>query len=250
MRKRWACVLMRCSSSVTSAAQVAAQVQTEVPPVVPGAKPVDGRAHQDPWRVTPGKSGRERRRPRRRSCSCRRAIGRRHARRYPVVYALHGYSIGAEQWSTGNSRAPDHRGRVRAGRKGNDRRPAGFEDACTTARCTRAPPTTGDFESYIARDVVALHGCSLPHDPRAAQPRPGGPLDGRVRGHPHRHEARRCVRQPLHHESVLPVAAPGCAREPRSRQARWRGSSHRRRRRSCRSPFARSSRWPPRGRPT
>ena len=33
------------------------------------------------------------------SCSCRRVIRRRADRRYPVVYALHGYSVGAQQWS-------------------------------------------------------------------------------------------------------------------------------------------------------
>ncbi len=48
--------------------------------------------------------------------------------RYPVVYALHGYSIGAEQWTQGDPRAADHRGSIRQGGARDDRRAAGFED--------------------------------------------------------------------------------------------------------------------------
>ena len=39
------------------------------------------------------------------------------SRRYPVVYALHGYSIGAEQWTRRDPRAADDRGRLRPGRR-------------------------------------------------------------------------------------------------------------------------------------
>src|SRR3569833_4244049 len=75
-----------------------AQVQTEVPAVVPGAKPVsvehikihgpalegnlEGDAvDRDVLVFLPPSYAREK------------------SKRFPVVYALHGYSIGAEQWS-------------------------------------------------------------------------------------------------------------------------------------------------------
>jgi len=77
---------------------LAAQVQTEVPPVAPGAKPVtvehikvhgkalEGNlegdaADRDVFVFLPPSYATEK------------------DRRYPVVYALHGYSIGAEQWT-------------------------------------------------------------------------------------------------------------------------------------------------------
>src|ERR1044071_8223067 len=75
-----------------------AQVQTEVPAVVPNAKPatvehinIHGTAleanleqdavDRDVFVFLPPSCAKEK------------------SRRYPVVYALHGYSIGAEQWS-------------------------------------------------------------------------------------------------------------------------------------------------------
>src|SRR5215211_6470076 len=78
--------------------RVAAQVQTDVPPVVPGAKAVtverikvhgtalegnlEGDAvDRDVFVFLPP------------------SYAKQKSRRYPVVYALHGYSIGAEQWT-------------------------------------------------------------------------------------------------------------------------------------------------------
>ena len=84
-------------ASLALAAPLAAQVQTEVPAVVPGARPVavervkihgaalegnlEGNAvDRDAIVFLPPSYAKEK------------------SRRYPVVYALHGYSIGAEQW--------------------------------------------------------------------------------------------------------------------------------------------------------
>ena len=84
--------------SVFLGMQLSAQVQTIVPPVIPGAKPttvehikihgtalegnLEGDAvDRDVIVFLPPSYGKE-----------------KH-RRYPVVYALHGYSIGAEQWT-------------------------------------------------------------------------------------------------------------------------------------------------------
>ena len=73
------------------------QVKTKVPDVVPGAKPaavervkIHGARSKAISRATPGP--RRHRIPAAELCDASRA-------RYPVVYALHGYSIGAEQWS-------------------------------------------------------------------------------------------------------------------------------------------------------
>ena len=45
-------------------------------------------------------------------------------RRYPVVYALHGYSIGAEQWTHEIHVPQTIEGAFAQGRAGDDRRPA------------------------------------------------------------------------------------------------------------------------------
>ena len=49
-------------------------------------------------------------------------------RRYPVVYALHGYSIGAEQWTHEIHVPQTIEGAFAQGAQGDDRRSAGLED--------------------------------------------------------------------------------------------------------------------------
>src|SRR5271170_1960654 len=108
------------------AQQAVAQVKTEVPPVVPGARPVtvehikihgaalegnlEGDAvDRDVLVFLPPSYATEKK------------------RRYPVVYALHGYSIGAEQWS-GEIHVPQTiEGAFAQGAK-DDRRPARLQD--------------------------------------------------------------------------------------------------------------------------
>ncbi len=104
-----------------------AQVQTEVPPVVPGAKPVtvehikihgtslegnlEGDAvDRDVFVFLPPSYQKD-----------------KH-RRYPVVYALHGYSIGAEQWTHEIHVPQTIEGAFAPGRKRDDRGAARFED--------------------------------------------------------------------------------------------------------------------------
>ena len=75
-----------------------AQVKTEVPPVVPGARPVTLeriRVH------SPALAGNLERNATDRDVLVFLPPGykKEKQRRYPVGYALHGYSIGAEQWS-------------------------------------------------------------------------------------------------------------------------------------------------------
>lgn len=98
--------VMTLALATVSGHRLTAQVQTEVPPAIPGAKPVaverikihgaaldnnlEGDAvDRDVIVFLPP------------------SYATQKTRRYPVVYALHGYSIGAQQWSGEISRSPD-----------------------------------------------------------------------------------------------------------------------------------------------
>jgi enterochelin esterase-like enzyme len=129
-----------------------AQVATEVPPVVPGAKPVtvqhvkvhgaslegnlEGNAvDRDVIVVLPPGYQSE------------------TSRRYPVVYALHGYSIGAEQW-TGEIHVPQTIEGAFA--RGAREMIVVLPDAKTVHNGSMysSSVTTGDFERFVASDVV------------------------------------------------------------------------------------------------
>lgn len=130
-----------------------AQVKTDLPPVVAGAKPVT----VDHIKVH-GKSlegnleGDD---------VDREAIvflppsyAREKSRRYPVVYALHGYSIGAAQWSQEIHVPQTIEG---AFAQGSQEMIVVLPDSKTVYNGSMysSSVTTGDFENYIARDVVA-----------------------------------------------------------------------------------------------
>jgi len=129
------------------------QVQTEVPPIVPGAKPVtvehikihgaslegnlEGDAvDRDAMVFLPPSYQRD-----------------KH-RRYPVVYALHGYSIGAEQWTH-----EIHVPQTIEGAFANGAREmiVVLPDSKTVygGSMYSSSVTTGDFEDFIAHDVVS-----------------------------------------------------------------------------------------------
>jgi enterochelin esterase-like enzyme len=135
------------------AVPIAAQVQTEVPPVIPGAKPVkverikihgtalegnlEGDAvDRDVLVFLPPSYAREK------------------SRRYPVVYALHGYSIGADQWSKEIHVPQTIEGAFAQGAKEVI---VVLPDSKTihNGSMYSSSVTTGDFENFIARDVVA-----------------------------------------------------------------------------------------------
>jgi enterochelin esterase-like enzyme len=132
---------------------VAAQVQTDVPPAVPGAKAVavehikiHGTAleanlegddvDRDAIVFLPPSYAQE------------------PSRRYPVVYALHGYSIGAEQW-TQEIRVPQTIEGAFA--QGVQEMIVVLPDSKTVHNGSMysSSVTTGDFERFIADDVVA-----------------------------------------------------------------------------------------------
>ena len=126
------------------------------------------------------------------------------SRRYPVVYALHGYSIGAEQWSKEIHVPQTIEG---AFAKGAQEMIVVLPDSKTVYNGSMysSSVTTGDFENYVARDVVAYMDAHYRTHPQADEPRTGRALDGRLWREPDRHEASRRLRQPVHHEPVLHV---------------------------------------------
>jgi S-formylglutathione hydrolase FrmB len=75
-------------------------------------------------------------------------------RRYPVVYALHGYSIGAEQWTREIHVPQTIEG---AFARGAHEMIVVLPDSKTVHNGSMysSSVTTGDFENYVARDVVS-----------------------------------------------------------------------------------------------
>src|SRR5450759_13173 len=138
--------------TVSLGTQLVAQVQTDVPPVVPGAKPVtiehikvhgtalegnlEGDAvDRDVFVFLPPSYQKD-----------------KH-RRYPVVYALHGYSIGAEQWSHEIHVPQTIEGAFAQGAK---EMIVVLPDSKTlhNGSMYSSSVTTGDFERFIAHEVV------------------------------------------------------------------------------------------------
>ena len=128
------------------------QVKTNVPEVVPGARPVsieritvhgaalegnlEGNAvDRDVIVFLPPSYARER------------------SRRYPVIYALHGYSIGAAQWSQEIHVPQTIEG---AFAKGAKEMIVVLPDSKTVHNGSMysSSVTTGDFETFLARDLV------------------------------------------------------------------------------------------------
>ncbi len=139
--------------ALAGAASSYAQVQTEQPPIVPGTKPVtvehikihgtslegnlEGEAvDRDVIVFLPPSYSTE-----------------KH-RRYPVVYALHGFFIGAEQW-THEIRVPQTIEGAFA--KGAQEMIVVLPDSKTIygGSMYSSSETTGDFENFIAHDVVS-----------------------------------------------------------------------------------------------
>ena len=229
-------------------ARLAAQLPTEVPPVVPGAKPVsverikihgaalegnlEGNAvDRDVIVFLPPSYGKERR------------------RRFPVVYALHGYSIGAEQWAQEIHVPQTLEGAFAQGAK---EMIVVLPDSKTlhNGSMYSSSVTTGDFEKFIARDVVAYidaHYRTIP--------------DRRSRGLVgHSMGGYGTTRIGMKHADVfgsLYVMSPCCLSpraaapaDPGNRQSRLKRLRRREIRRNCRSVPVLSSPLPRRGRPT
>jgi enterochelin esterase-like enzyme len=130
-----------------------AQVPTDVPPVVAGAKAVTVERIKIHGKALEGNSEGD--------VVDRDVLvflppsyAREKSRRYPVVYALHGYSIGAEQWSHEIHVPQTIEGAFAQGAK---EMIVVLPDSKTlhNGSMYSNSVTTGDFERFIAHDVVA-----------------------------------------------------------------------------------------------
>ncbi len=130
-----------------------AQAKTNVPDIVPGARPVRVEHIQIHGATLEGNLEGD--------AADRDVLvflppsyGQDTARRYPVVYALHGYSIGAQQWSQEIHVPQTIEG---AFAKGAREMIVVLPDSKTVHNGSMYSnsATTGDFEDFIARDVVA-----------------------------------------------------------------------------------------------
>jgi S-formylglutathione hydrolase FrmB len=150
MKNQAACLLLTLTGCLSAPAF--AQMQTEVPPVVTGARPaalerikvhgltlrgnLEGNSPDRDVLVflPPGYSKETR-------------------RRYPVVYALHGYSIGAEQWA-GEIHVPQTIEGAFA--SGSREMIVVLPDSKTVHNGSMysSSVTTGDFENFVAHDLV------------------------------------------------------------------------------------------------
>ena len=129
------------------------QVETVVPPVVPGAKPVTVEHIKIHGAALEGNLEGD---------SVDRDVivflppsyATDKTRRYPVVYALHGYSIGAEQWTKEIHVPQTIEGAFDQGSKDMI---VVLPDSKTVhdGSMYSSSVTTGDFEKFIAHDVVA-----------------------------------------------------------------------------------------------
>jgi enterochelin esterase-like enzyme len=139
--------------TIAVAPRVAGQVQTYVPPPVPGAKPVTAEHIKVHGTALEGNLEGD---------AVDRDVfvflppsyAKQKHRRYPVVYALHGYSIGAEQWMH-EIQVPQTIESAFA--QGSNEMIIVLPDSKTVHNGSMysSSVTTGDFENFIAHDLVA-----------------------------------------------------------------------------------------------
>jgi enterochelin esterase-like enzyme len=134
-------------------ASASAQVKTEVPPPVAGARP-DTVEHIKVHGVALEGNLEGNSADRDVLVYLPPSYAEKKKLRYPVVYALHGYSIGAEQWS-GEIHVPQTLEGAFA--TGSREMIVVLPDSKTVHNGSMysSSPTTGDFENFVAHDLVA-----------------------------------------------------------------------------------------------
>ena len=150
--------------AVGLASRLTAQVQTDVPAVIPGAPPVTVEHIKVHGTALEGNLEGD---------AVDRDVlvflppsyAKQKKRRYPVVYALHGYSIGAEQWSHEIHVPQTIEG---AFAQGAHEMIVVLPDSKTlhNGSMYSSSVTTGDFEQFIAHDLVTYidaHYRTLPN---------------------------------------------------------------------------------------
>src|SRR5579871_3096160 len=128
------------------------QVKTNVPPVVPGAKPATVEQIKIHGKALEGNlEGDEV--DREAFVFLPPSYAKEPTRRYPVVYALHGFFIGAAQWKEEIHVPQTIEG---AFAQGAQEMIVVLPDSKTiyNGSMYSSSITTGDFENYVARDVV------------------------------------------------------------------------------------------------
>ncbi len=145
--------VMTLALTIALGPQLLAQVQTDVPQVIPGAKPVAVEHIKIHGQSLEGNLEND---------AVDRDVlvflppsyAKQKSRRYPVVYALHGYSIGAEQWSHEIHVPQTIEGAFAQGAK---EMIVVLPDSKTVHNGSMysSSVTTGDFEQFVARDLVA-----------------------------------------------------------------------------------------------
>lgn len=160
--KMWSIgILMAVVGAATS---LAAQVQTEVPPIVQGARPATVERIQVQGASLEGNLEGE--------AVARDVIvflppgyAKHKHQHYPVVYALHGFSIGAEQWTHEIHVPQTLEGAFALGAKPMIVVLPDSKTVYGGSMYSRSQ-TTGDFEEFIAHDLVAYidgHYRTLPN---------------------------------------------------------------------------------------
>lgn len=142
-----------CAAVLTIVPMPQAQVQTNVPPVVANARPVTVEHIKIHGKSLEGNLEGD--------AADRDVIvflppdyGKEKSRRYPVVYALHGFFIGAEQWTHEIHVPQTIEGAFALGAQ---EMIVVLPDSKTiyNGSMYSSSVTTGDFENFIAQDVVA-----------------------------------------------------------------------------------------------
>ena len=151
LRKASLTLMLSLATGLGTSAAIA-QVKTIVPPLVPGARPVAAERIKVHGAALEGNLEGD--------AVDRDVIvflppsyGKEKARRYPVVYALHGYSIGAEQWTHEILVPQTIEGAFASGSKEFI---VVLPDSKTiyNGSMYSGSPTTGDFERFISHDLV------------------------------------------------------------------------------------------------
>lgn len=145
--------LITLATALAMSPRLAAQVRTEVPPVVPGAKPVTVE-HIKVHGAALGGNLEGNEVDRDVIVFLPPSYAEDSSRRYPVVYALHGYSIGAEQWTHEIHVPQTIEGAFAEGAR---EMIVVLPDSKTVHNGSMysSSVTTGDFERFVARDIVA-----------------------------------------------------------------------------------------------
>ena len=128
-------------------------------------------------------------------------------RRYPVIYFLHGFTDSDDKWFGFTKHwinLPDILDKT-FGEPGTREMIVVMPNAFTRYQGSMYSNsvTTGNWEDFIVRDLVPYIDAHYRTFSPSGEPRPGRPLDGRLRHFAHRHASSRSFLQPLCAQRLL-----------------------------------------------